>query len=244
MARKKLASEKIKHFFKKDNNSFSPQNAGKRDMNYLPPFVISGGERTERFYFKHISDVTKYKFNIKPKYFGNESNFAVDFPKRIKEIIKNNIDAKIFCVFDYDTIFNNESNKKNYEIFKSKIAAEINRGQVMLCPSMPCIEYWFLLHFINYNQLIQSCEDVDNILERYMMTYFSEKKSNFIDILKSEKHLTNPSWVEKLCADGKLELAITRAEENIKKAIKANDLNNQSFTYVYRIFKEYNTKIL
>ena len=240
MARRKLALETTKHFFKKGNNSFSQQNAGKREMNYLPPFVISGGERTERFYIKHISDLTKYKFNIKPKYFGNESNMFVDFPKRIKEIIKNNTDAKIFCVFDYDTIYKSDTNKKNYETFKSKIANEIKNGQVILCPSMPCIEYWFLLHFVNNKQLIQTCEDVDKILERYMKSYFSDNKTDFIDILKSEKHISNSEWVKKLCADGKLDLAITRAEENIKKAIEANDLENQSYTYVYRIFKEYN----
>ena len=55
-----------------------------------------------------------------------------------------------------------------------------------------------------------------------------------------ETYIQDPSWVAKLCADGKLDLAITRAEENIKKAIEANDLNNQSYTHVYRIFKEYN----
>lgn len=239
MARRKLASETTKHFFKKGNNSFSQQNAGKREMNYLPPFVISGGERTERFYFKHISDLTKYKLNIKPKYFGNESNMFVDFPKRIKDIIKNNADAKIFCVFDYDTIYKSETNKKHYETFKSKIAAEIKSGQVILCPSMPCIEYWFLLHFVNNKQLILTCNDVDKLLDRYMKSFFSDQNMDFITTLKSEKQISNSSWVANLCADGKLELAITRAEENIKKAIKANDLNNQSYTFVYRIFKEY-----
>jgi len=239
MARRKLASEKTQKFFKKGKGSFAQQNDGTREMNPLSPFVISGGERTERFYFKHISDVTEYKFNIKPKYFGNESNFVVDFPKRISEILKTNSDAKIFCVFDYDTIFNRETNRKNYETFKTKIAKEINNGSVILCPSMPCIEYWFLLHFVNNKQLILTCEEVDKILEKYMKSYFSDKKMDFINILKSEKHLKDSEWVEKLCADNKLKHAITRAEENIKNAIANNDLDNQSYTYVYRIFKEY-----
>ena len=49
----------------------------------------------------------------------------------------------------------------------------------------------------------------------------------------------NPTWVIALCADGKLELAIKRAEDNINAAIAANDLENQSFSFVYRVFKEY-----
>ncbi|MBO7565941.1 MAG: RloB domain-containing protein [Bacteroidales bacterium] len=237
MARRKLAPEKTQKFFKKGKGSFAQRNEGTREMNPLTPFVISGGERTERFYFKHISDVTEYKFNIKPKYFGKESNFVVDFPKRISEILKTNSDAKIFCVFDYDTIFNSETNRKNYETFKTKIAKEIKNGSIILCPSMPCIEYWFLLHFTNYKQLIPTCEDVDKKLEPFMKSYFSEIKMDFIDILKSEKHLKDPSWVANLCADGKLEKAITRAEDNINKATAENDLENQSYSYVYRLFK-------
>lgn len=42
----------------------------------------------------HINDITNYKFNIRPEYFGDESNYTESFPKKIKEILKTNNDAK------------------------------------------------------------------------------------------------------------------------------------------------------
>ena len=61
---------------------------GTREMGPLYPFLISGGTNTERYYFTHINDTTDYKFNIRPKYFADESNYTDAFPKRIKEILE------------------------------------------------------------------------------------------------------------------------------------------------------------
>ena len=49
------------------------QDEGTRELGELYPFLISGGTNTERYYFTHINDKTKYKFNIRPRYFGDES---------------------------------------------------------------------------------------------------------------------------------------------------------------------------
>lgn len=122
---------------------------GTRDMGPLYPFLISGGTNTERYYFTHINDTTGYKFNIFPKYFGNEASYTEIFPERIKDIIKNNAGAKIFCVFDLDTVFCNETNQKKHQTFEDNLRREIGEESVVLCPSMPSIEYWFLLHFEN-----------------------------------------------------------------------------------------------
>ena len=221
---------------------------GQRELNPLLPFIVSGGKNTERYYFNHISKLTKYKFNIEPKFCGDESSFAEVFPQRIDNILKNNIDAIVYCIFDYETIQQNSTCLKKYREFEQKYKHNSN---VIICLSMPCIEYWFLLHFKNYIGLIKDNAKVIGHLAIYMKQYFDTKiqdkectykkvDKKFSGKLKSHKYLEDPSWVEKLCADGKLDLAITRAEENIRKAIEANDLGNQSYTYVYRIFKEYN----
>lgn len=44
-------------------------------MGELYPFLICGGSNTERYYFTHINDKTDYKLNIRPRYFGDESNY-------------------------------------------------------------------------------------------------------------------------------------------------------------------------
>lgn len=212
------------------------QDEGKRDMGPLYPFLISGGTNTERWYFVHINDITDYKFNIIPKYFGDESNYTEVFPKRIKGILEKNIDAKVYCVFDWDTIFNNDDNLKKHKAFENEIQADIDNGKVILCPSMPSIEYWFLLHFQNYTELIKTNGNAIGILAPHIKTWFSSDKK-LSKILKNKKHIKSPHWVEKLCSDGKLELAIQRAENNINTAKENNDLDNQSYTYVYKLFK-------
>ena len=212
------------------------QDEGKRDMGPLYPFLISGGRNTERWYFVHINDITDYKFNIIPEYFGDESNYTEVFPKRIKGILEKNIDAKVYCVFDWDTIFNNDDNLAKHKAFENEIQADIDNGKVILCPSMPSIEYWFLLHFQNYTELIKTNGNAIGILAPHIKTWFSSDK-RLSKILKSEKYIKFPHWVENLCADGKLELAIQRAENNINTAKENNDLDNQSYTYVYKLFK-------
>lgn len=75
--------KKLPYFKVVADEPMSEQNDGTRDIGELYPFLICGGTNTERYYFMHINDKTNYKFNIKPKYFGNESNYTEAFPKRI-----------------------------------------------------------------------------------------------------------------------------------------------------------------
>lgn len=73
--------KKLPYFKVVADEPMSEQNDGTRDIGELYPFLICGGTNTERYYFMHINDKTNYKFNIKPKYFGNESNYTEAFPK-------------------------------------------------------------------------------------------------------------------------------------------------------------------
>lgn len=218
-----------RHF---DSLAINTSEGGQREMNPLYPFVISGGKNTEHWYFKHISDITEYKFNVFPEYFGDENNYTKEFPARIDNILKKTPDALIFCVWDWDTIRNNDTNLKKHKKFEKTIRKLIKNGQVVLCPNMPCIEYWFLLHFENYTDLLENYQKVSNRLSHYMQGSFPK----FSDIKKG-KYLMFPSWVANLCADGKLDNAIKRAETNIENALADNDLDNQSFSYVYKLFK-------
>lgn len=215
------------------------EDEGTRDMGPLYPFLISGGTNTERYYFTHINDTTEYKFNIFPKYFGNEASYTEIFPERIKDIIKNNAGAKIFCVFDLDTVFCNETSQKKHQTFEDNLKQEIGEGTVVLCPSMPSIEYWFLLHFEDHTDLIKSCgTKLQKLLSPHMLPYFHGTNKKLLNLLKDKKYVESPDWVIELCNDGKLELAIKRAEDNIKAAEDAGELKNQSYSFVYKAFKE------
>jgi len=211
---------------------------GTRDMGPLYPFLISGGTNTERYYFTHINDTTEYKFNIRPKYFADESNYTEAFPKRIKEILNANTDPKIFCVFDWDTIYGIDAKIKKHEDFEKQFRTEIDNGNVVICPSMPSIEYWFLLHFEDKTDLLKDYRAISNILAPYIKPCFADPTKNLKKLLKQEKYLQDSTWVKNLCSDGKLDTAIKRAEDKIKAAEEAGDLANQSYSYVYKAFKE------
>ena len=208
-------------------------------MGPLYPFLISGGTNTERYYFTHINDTTDYKFNIFPNYFGNEASYTEIFPERIKDIIKLNAGARVFCVFDLDTVFSSETNQNKHQSFEKSLKQEIANGSVVLCPSMPSIEYWFLLHFENRTQLIKTCgRTMQRLLSPYMMPYFQNTEGkSFLKVLKSKECVRDSGWVVKLCENGKLDAAIHRAESNIKAAEAKEDMDNQSYSYVYLLFK-------
>lgn len=99
---------------------------------------------------------------------------------------------------------------------KAKYAGKKN---VILCDSLPSIEFWFLLHYLDTNRHFPNAHAAERELRRFIAQY-----------AKTEPFLKNRKWVEDLLADGKLELAITRAKlyessggsySNIYKAIEA-----------------------
>lgn len=211
---------------------------GTREMGELYPFLISGGSNTERYYFTHINDLTEHKFNIRPRYFGDESSYTEAFPKRIQEILSSNHDARVFCVFDWDTVHGNEARLKNHHEFEEQFKEEIGAGSVTLCPSMPSIEYWFLLHFDDYTQFLKNYREVSNVLGPYIKPCFPNPKKSLKSLLKQQKYLEDSTWVRNLCAEGKLDTAIERAEKNIQVAVEAGKLEEQSYSFVYKAFKK------
>lgn len=239
MAKRELNNniEPSKYFVHTEEGISKGQEEGIRDMYPLLPFVISGGSNTERYYFKHISDTTKYKFIIKPEYFADESSYTDIFPQRIAEILSKNKEAKIFCVFDWDTIYNNQKRLEKHAEFESKFEKEIATNVIILCPTMPCIEYWFLLHFINHTDLLKNYSKVSQLLAPHIKPCFLNPDVGLRKLLKREEYLKNSEWVENLSKDGKLENAIIRAENNIINATKKGTIENESYSFVYKMFK-------
>ena len=209
---------------------------GVRDMFPLAPFVVSGGKNTERYYFIHVNDLSdKYKFNIRPKYFGDESDYAEVFPKRIKEILSKNIDAKIFCVFDMDAIVKDNSYGK-HKAFLNSLQSEIKTGQVVLCESMPSFEFWLLLHFTDYDGLLKNYPEVSRVLAPYIKPYFAESTKNLKKLLKSEKYLKSPGWVKSMLDEGRLELAVKRARACSDRAMTKK--GKCSYSNVFKVFEQ------
>lgn len=241
MGSRKLKDFEVQPYFEKEPET-SGAEAGTRDMYPLAPFVVSGGRNTERYYFTHINDLTDYKFNIRPEYFGDESDYVEMFPLRVQDILKKNADAVVFCVFDMDAVYKDDQTDRHNE-FVASLKNEIDNGNVILCPSMPSFEYWLVLHFINYIGYLKDFPKVAGVLAPYLKPYFSKPASSFKKLLKSEKHLKDPVWVEKLLEDDKLKLATERARLIHQQMASSGDMSEKSYTLVYLIF-EYLENIL
>lgn len=208
---------------------------GTREMSPLAPFVVSGGRNTERYYFIHVSTLSdKYKFNVRPEYFGDESAYTEVFPKRIADILSKNADAKIYCVFDMDAVVR-DSRQDRHKAFVSSLGAGIKSGHVVLCESMPSFEFWLLLHFVDYKGLLKDYTEVSGVLAPYIKPYFKDSEKRLKKLLKGEKYVRDSSWVKRLIDEGRLEQAIERAKASLDREMKRK--GEHSYTKVYKAFE-------
>ena len=182
-----------------------------RQSNAPIPVVIGAGI-TEQWYFYHLHDILNVQLRIRPRFFGTEDIHQLD--KKIAQVI--NEGSMAICVFDADTAAFNDLQRQKLAALKAKYEGKKN---VILCDSLPSIEFWFLIHYMDTNRHFPSAHAV----ERELRTFIAQYE-------KTELFLKNRKWVEDLVADGKLDMAVSRARlyeaaggsySNIYKAIEA-----------------------
>jgi hypothetical protein len=160
---------------------------------------IVGEGITEQYYFAHIKNLFGFHCTIKPRFFGNTSIF--EMKKKIEELLRG--DIFIICVFDADVLSRNENERKKLEQLQNKYKKNNN---LLFCNSLPSIEVWFVLHYIDSNRYFKDAKDTENTLSKYIQDYVKT-----ISFLEKEK------WVKDLCTGGKLELAMDRAKKYTKE---------------------------
>lgn len=156
--------------------------------------VIIGAGVTEKWYFTHMQSLYDLKVKIRPRYFGNENIFTLE--KLIKQVLENG--GLVIVVFDADVSTWDE--KENERLKKLRKTYSKNK-RVILCDSLPSIEFWFLIHFINTNKYYGTSKAVISELEKYIPQFD-----------KGESFLASRKWVEEMCKDGKLHSAYSRAK--------------------------------
>lgn len=93
-----------------------------------------------------------------------------------------------------------ESEKKRFEQLKKNYGKNSN---VILCDSLPSIEFWFLLHFVNTTRTFPTS-----------MSVISQLVKHIPDFDKTASFLKNQKWVEQMSQDGKMQQACSRAKSN------------------------------
>jgi hypothetical protein len=160
----------------------------------IVPTLIGAGI-TEQWYFTHLKALRRMRIQIRPRFFGNEQIHSLE--KNVEQVLSTEGFAVV--VFDSDVTTWNESERQRLQAFRRKYEG---RNDVVLCDSMPSIEFWFLIHYIHTNRHYGTSRAV-----------VAELKKFIPDFDKSERFLKNAKWVAELCADGKLEQAIRTAQK-------------------------------
>lgn len=163
------------------------------------PTIIGAGI-TEQWYFTHLKSLRGYRVKIRPRFFGTET--AVGMAKRIEEVLQN--EGIAICVFDADVSTWNDAERRKLDVLRKKYK---DNPSVLLCDSMPSIEFWFLLHYKNTSRFFGTSKAVIQELRKYVPQYD-----------KTEQFLSNQNWVANMSSDGRLEKACVNAgntsEEN------------------------------
>lgn len=153
--------------------------------------AIVGEGETEWFYFSNMRHHEKFNFKVAPD-LPKHSDY-----KSIIQTARNKIDEGydlVFCVLDLDRIITNDTEKKGYNLEKSKSKA--NKG-IEFIETMPCIELWFLLHFLgSYSSKVYvDYNQVSIPLKNYIPDY--EKTAKFLKSIRLYEYLNKKGNFEK-----------------------------------------------
>ena len=155
--------------------------------------TIIGEGATERFYFTHLKRLNGYNYLCKPRNFAEQN--IDDIQRQVERVLAD--DGIAVCVFDVDVTRMHQADKVKFDSMRRRYA---NNSSVIICESMPSIEFWFLLHYLNTNRYFATSEDVITTLRRYLPTFS-----------KQQSYLSKENWVVTLLADNKLATAINNA---------------------------------
>lgn len=180
-----------------------------------PTITIIGEGATERYYFTHLKRMRGYNYVCKPRNF-TEQTFD-EMQKQIERVLDD--DGIAVCVFDADVTRTRPAEKTKFEDMRRKYA---DNPAVILCDSMPSIEFWFLLHYLNTNRYFATSDDVIDLLRRYIPNFS-----------KHQSYLSKETWIAELLNDEKMHQAIIRAEELRE---------GESYTNLYILFNKLDSR--
>lgn len=141
-------------------------------------YVIGEG-LTEKYYFQHLKKLKGYSCVVRPRFFSSKNSIYY-LEKRTNELLL--ADVTVICAFDSDVA---QRNKEEKERLKNFIAEHKNNKNVIICDSLPSIEFWFLLHFKKTNKNFPNYNAIRNELRKYISGYD-----------KTEKFLLHDKWVK------------------------------------------------
>lgn len=197
----------------------------KREIKLKDRFVVLGEGITEQHYLEHLKTLGSYKYIIKPRLF---QNIGIEKAEGIiDDLVSGGCNGVVFLT-DYDVIVN--QGKK--AVFEKLTRKYVDINEVLICESMPSIEYWFLLHFRYTTKEFSDCNEV-----------LIELKKHINDYSKSGQYLKTERWFNKLLENDGLEKATTNAEKGLKVYENDSVSTHFPFTKIPRAIEEFDKQI-
>lgn len=149
-------------------------------MKLKESIYIIGEGHTEKYYFQHLKNLQSYQCIVRPRLFQKNSIHYIE--TATEKLLLG--DVIVICVFDADVSSRNKQEGIKLKRFKSKYRDNKN---VIICDSLPSIEFWFLLHFKKTNRYFNGYSEIKKELRKYISDYD-----------KTEKYLKQNKWVKVL----------------------------------------------
>ena len=191
-----------------------PRKTNRIQSNTTILLVLEG--QTEQLYFSEMRIVERIPgITIIPKMAQHSDLYHV--LKTAKTEKDTDVYDSVWCVFDTDTLKTNYIRSGLIDLIK-----ECRKSGINFADSFPAFEIWFLLHYEMPKLTYSNQNEVIRSLLKYISDYSKEKK------WLESKHLY--SFLKTL-----QESAIKRSKD---LELKKNDLDNASYTNVYKVIEE------
>jgi hypothetical protein len=159
------------------NKDLQRKQAKKSD--YKKILIVCEGEKTEPYYFNNL--ITYHKLNTANiNVVGDCDSAPSKVLERAKELYqesKNTIPYdEVYCVFDKDS-------HSTYLQTLNIIEQTLPLGIFIAITSIPCFEYWILLHFIDTTKSYNNHREVDQDLKVFLPAYEKKGKNIYNELL-------------------------------------------------------------
>ncbi|MDY0229621.1 MAG: RloB family protein [Candidatus Cloacimonadaceae bacterium] len=180
--------------------------------------IYCEGDTEKKYLVTMFTDRYKgLRAQFKPKIKGSIEHILEGFLQELYEPETKALKG-LFLVLDMDTLYT-QSKISIYKQMKKKLEA-IGDSSFSIIESRPCIEYWFLLHFVFQDKLFVNCDSVLKELK---------KKDRLPDYDKHGKYTKD--LYEKLKKD--IDVAIKNSIKVLEKPRQADE--QHSYTYMHEM---------
>jgi len=137
-----------------------------------PAIAIVGEGIVEQIYFTQLKQSEKVNFSVKPDLPKHPT--AQSIIDKAHELLSKEYDM-VFCIIDMDQINQNQQSQVLYAQLKKTHQSQ----KLIFIENNPCMELWFLLHFVETTRKFIDCTQPTKKLKTYIADY--EKSRKFLE---------------------------------------------------------------